>query len=109
MLTLKIQAKDYELTLLFNKLKTDPSPKQSQDQSLFQAEHVRPKSCYIYCSILYFAQCHIRWGGGRSQEKCGIPPLFAGIFSTTPLHKNTERFSLVAEEGIRKLCFAGKN
>ena len=46
MLTLKLQAKDYELTLL-------PAPhkvKQSQDQSLFQAEHFRPclgvEGCY---------------------------------------------------------------
>ena len=38
MLTLKLQAKDYELTLLPppHKLKADPYPKQSQDQSLFQ-------------------------------------------------------------------------
>ena len=48
MLTLKLQAKDYELTILPPppKLKTDPYPKQSQDQSLFQAEHFRLKSCF---------------------------------------------------------------
>ena len=46
MLTLKLQAKDYELTLLPRKLKSDPYPKQSQDQSLFQAERFRPKSCF---------------------------------------------------------------
>ena len=39
MLTLKLQAWDYELTLLPHKSKSDPFPKQSQDQSLFQAEH----------------------------------------------------------------------
>ena len=53
MLTLKLQAKDYELTLLPppHKLKSDPYQKQSQDQSLFQAEHFRPKSClyHPYC------------------------------------------------------------
>ena len=27
------------------RLKSDPFPKQSQDQSFFQAEHFRPKSC----------------------------------------------------------------
>ena len=37
MLTLKLQAKDYEFTLLPHKLKYDPFPKQSQDQILFQA------------------------------------------------------------------------
>ena len=31
------KAKDYELTLLTPKLKSGPFPKQSQDQSLFQA------------------------------------------------------------------------
>ena len=50
MLTLKLQAKDYELTLLSHKLKSDPFPKKSQDQRLFQAEHFRPNSCLI----LYF-------------------------------------------------------
>ena len=47
MLTLKLQAKDYELTLLPppHKLESEPYPKQSQDQSLFQAEHFRLKSC----------------------------------------------------------------
>ena len=46
----KLQAKDYELTLLPppHKLKSDPFPKQSQDQSLFQAEHFRPKSCFEF-------------------------------------------------------------
>ena len=49
MLTLKLQAKDYELALLPppHKLRSDPFPKQSQDQSLFRAEHFRPKSCVI--------------------------------------------------------------
>ena len=45
MLILKLQAKDYELTLLPHKLKSDPFPKQSQDQSLYQAEHFKPKPC----------------------------------------------------------------
>ena len=47
MLTLKLQAKDYKLTLLPHKLKSDPFQKQRQDQILFQAEHFRPKSCCI--------------------------------------------------------------
>ena len=49
LLTLKLQTKDYELTLLPppNKFKSDPFPKQSTDQSLFQAEHFWPKSCLI--------------------------------------------------------------
>ena len=47
MLTLKLQAMDYKLTLLSHKSKSDPFPKQRQDQSPFQAEHFRPKSCYI--------------------------------------------------------------
>ena len=51
MLTLKLQAKDYELTLLpSHKLKSDQYPKQSQDQSLLQAEHFRLKSCLRYIS-----------------------------------------------------------
>ena len=55
MLTLKLQAKDYELTLVPppHKLKSNPYPKQSQDQSLFQAEHFRLKSCY-FCDHLHF-------------------------------------------------------
>ena len=51
MLTLKLQAKDYKLTLLPHKLKSDPFQKQRQDQSLFQAEHFRPKSCFNMLSI----------------------------------------------------------
>ena len=53
MLNLKLQAKDYELTLFPppHNLKSDPFPKQSQDQSLFQAEHFRPKSCiHFFCA-----------------------------------------------------------
>ena len=41
MLTIKLQAKGFQLTLLPHKLKADPFP--SQDQS--QAEPFRPKSC----------------------------------------------------------------
>ena len=52
MLTLKLQAEDYELALLTHKLKSYPFLKQSQDQSLFQAEHFRPKSCLEFCQKL---------------------------------------------------------
>ena len=51
MLTLKLQAQDYALTLLPHKLKSGPFQKQRQDQSLFQAEHFRPKSCYTFFSL----------------------------------------------------------
>ena len=58
MLTLKLQAKDYELNLLHppHKSKSDPYPNQSQDQSLFQAEHIRLMSCSAPKSLipLYF-------------------------------------------------------
>ena len=44
-----------ELTLLPNKLKSGPFPKQSQNQSLFQAEHFRPKfSSELLSSVLPF-------------------------------------------------------
>ena len=39
MITLKLQAMDFELTLLPHKFKSD--------QSLYQAEHFRPKSCCL--------------------------------------------------------------
>ena len=35
-----------------HKLKSDPFPKQSQDQSLFQAEHFRPKSCWVIANFV---------------------------------------------------------
>ena len=40
MLTLKLQANDYELTLLPHKSKFAHLPEQSQDQILFQAEQM---------------------------------------------------------------------
>ena len=39
------KAKDLSLGQLVSLLKSDPFPKQNQDQSIFQAEHFRPKSC----------------------------------------------------------------
>ena len=57
-LALKLQAKDYELTLLPppHKLKSGTFPKQSQsqDQSLFQAKHFRPNSCSVQKWVLDF-------------------------------------------------------
>ena len=59
MLTLKLQANDYELTLLPPpiKLKFDPFPKQSQDQILFQAEYFLPKSCFFLCFLHTLQLC----------------------------------------------------
>ena len=53
MLTLKLQAKDFELTLLPYKYKSD--------QSLFQAEHFRPTSCLVPELVLrrIFLRAHL--------------------------------------------------
>ena len=57
MLTPKIHAKDYELTLLTHKSKSGPFPKQSQGQNLLQAEHFRPKFCFKFLLKTSFFVC----------------------------------------------------